>query len=52
MPFGPAGSVSARTTLSPLVMTFGPLLVTETVQVTLSPAFTVGEDTVLVSPRS
>src|SRR4051812_986308 len=51
-PLGPAGSVSVSVTVSPRVMTLGPLFLTLTVQVTLPPAFTVGLDTVFVRLRS
>ena len=51
-PFGPAGNVSVRSTVSPLVIGFGPLFFTVMVQVTLPPALMLGDDTVLDSARS
>ena len=51
-PFGPAGSVSARSSVSPLVIGSGPLLVTATVQVILPPALTGEGLAVFVRARS
>ena len=50
-PFGPAGRVSARSTVSPRVMGSGPVFVTATVQITLPPAFTEGVETVLLTDK-
>ena len=44
-PFGPAGRVSVSVSVSPRVIGSGPVLVTETVQTTRPPAFTVGAET-------